>query len=352
MRKRCDENERLKRHYLDWLTDAEGLSVQSIDKVAAALTRFEESTGGKPFRAFHIDQAKAFKRTLAKAKTMNGRPLATGTISATVRAVKAFFLWLSQRPGFRSRISAADCAYFNLSARDEAVAHARRETPFPSMAQALRAFRLMPAETETERRNKALFAFLLLTSARVSAVASLKLRHIDLAEGQVFQDAREVHTKASKTIYTTFFPVDDEVRACFEGWVAYLRDVRLFGPSDPLFPKSVAGFDRAGAAAGTRLARAHWKTTAPIRAIIGEAFEAAGLPRFGPHSFRKTLEQWGATRYVTPEAFKAFSQNLGHDSVLTTFTSYGQVARARQAEIIKGPPAPDGPARRYSSVGD
>src|SRR5258708_1625875 len=32
---------------------------------------------------------------------------------------------------------------------------------------------------------------------------------------------------------------------------------------------------------------------------------------------------------------KAWSQNLGHESVLTTFSSYGDVARHRQAEIIR-----------------
>jgi hypothetical protein len=38
----------------------------------------------------------------------------------------------------------------------------------------------------------------------------------------------------------------------------------------------------------------------------------------------------------TPEDFKAWSQNLGHEGVLTTFTSYGQVASHRQAEIFAG----------------
>ncbi len=37
----------------------------------------------------------------------------------------------------------------------------------------------------------------------------------------------------------------------------------------------------------------------------------------------------------TPEAFKAWSQNLGHENVLTTFASYGQVATPRQAELIR-----------------
>lgn len=37
----------------------------------------------------------------------------------------------------------------------------------------------------------------------------------------------------------------------------------------------------------------------------------------------------------TPEEFKAWSQNLGHEHVLTTFTSYGAVSRQRQAEIMR-----------------
>jgi hypothetical protein len=37
----------------------------------------------------------------------------------------------------------------------------------------------------------------------------------------------------------------------------------------------------------------------------------------------------------TPEQFKAWSQNLGHEKVLTTFLSYGEVACQRQGEIIR-----------------
>jgi hypothetical protein len=37
----------------------------------------------------------------------------------------------------------------------------------------------------------------------------------------------------------------------------------------------------------------------------------------------------------SPEEYKAWSQNLGHENVLTTFSSYGDVARHRQAEIIR-----------------
>ena len=335
MRKFCEENERIKRQYLRFLREAKGQSEQSVDKVAASLVQFEESTNFKPFKSFHIDQASAFKTALNKSKTRHGKPLSKATISATVRTVKTFFQWLAWQPGFKKRIRPTDCEYFNLSRKDEAVAHAHREKPFPSIAQALHAFRQMPNETDIEKRNKAIFAFLILTAIRDGAAASLKLKHVDLVEGEIFQDAREVKTKAAKTAYTTFYPVAPDVTECFSNWVTHLRETLLFGPDDPLFPQTAIGHQAGTGLVLIGLKRAHWSTAASIRKIVGDAFEAAGLPRFGPHSFRKTLEQWGAQRYKTPEAFKAFSQNLGHESVLTTFMSYGTVSRQRQAEIIK-----------------
>ena len=53
------------------------------------------------------------------------------------------------------------------------------------------------------------------------------------------------------------------------------------------------------------------------------------------HSFRKTLAQLGQRLCRSPEEVKAWSQNFGHDDVMTTFRSYGEVSSSRQAEIIK-----------------
>ena len=327
----------MKRQYFKHIRHAEGKDQASIDKVAAALVRFEMSTNFKPFKAFHIDQAVAFKKALGQETNPRTRKrLAKSTQDATLRAVKSFIQWLSYQPGYKSRIRLPDAEYFNLSTKDKAVAHAHRDIPFPSMEQALYACREMPNGTDIEKRNKALFSFFVLSGIRAAAAASLKLKHVDLVEGRIVQDAQEVRTKASKTIYTTLAPVAEDILGCFHEWVTHLRKDLLFGPDDPLFPKTAItmGVGRQFAVSG--LTHEHWKTTAPIRIIVGDAFVAAGIERFGAHSFRKTLEHWGAARITTPEAFKAFSQNLGHDSVLTTFTNYGKVSLARQAEIIKG----------------
>ncbi len=149
----------------------------------------------------------------------------------------------------------------------------------------------MPADTEIERRNRALIAFTLLTGARDRAIASMKLKHVDLIAGCVNQDAREVKTKFSKTFNTYFFPVGEEVHEIVAEWVSYLRDEKLWGNDDPLFPATriELGASRQFEAVG--LDRKHWSTASPIRTIFREAFTAAGLPYFNPHSFRNTLVQ-------------------------------------------------------------
>jgi integrase len=210
-----------------------------------------------------------------------------------------------------------------------------RERPVPTLEQIRATLGVMPFVTEIERRNRGLMAFTLLTGVRDGALASLKLKHVDLAAAHVVQDAREVNTKFSKSFTTWFFPVGDDIRAIVEEWVNYLRNQKLWGGADPLFPATevVNGTGLKFEVAG--LARRHWSNAGPIRAIFRHAFTHAGLPYFNPHSFRKTLAQLGERMCRTPEELKAWSQNLGHEDVMTTLRSYGEVPFSRQAEIIR-----------------
>jgi Fe-S-cluster containining protein len=61
MTKCCPENEVRKREYTFYLEAALGKQSASIDGALKAISRFEESTGNKPFRKFHVEQARAFQ---------------------------------------------------------------------------------------------------------------------------------------------------------------------------------------------------------------------------------------------------------------------------------------------------
>ena len=122
-----------------------------------------------------------------------------------------------------------------------------------------------------------------------------------------------------------------------EDWCHYLRATLLWGQDDPLFPPTQVGLGQDGGFAAVGLRRGEcWQGASPIRDIFRKAFEAAGLPYFNPHSLRDTLVQFGEQVCTTPEQFKAWSQNLGHERVMTTLASYGTVASHRQAELIRG----------------
>jgi integrase len=331
------KNERIKRRYLAFLREAKRQSEASLDAVAAALARFEAYTRYRDFKAFHHEQAIAFKRHLAEQDSRAGcGKLSKATQHAMLSQVKRFFQWLAGQPGYKSSLSYSDAEYFNLSDKDSRIATARRSRPAPTLEQINHVISTMPASSDVEKRNRALIAFTLLTGARDSAIASLKIKHVDLAAGCVHQDAREVKTKFSKTFTTFFFPVGEDIHRIVVEWMTFLREKKLWGSDDPLFPRTKVSLDDRNGFAANGLDREHWSNATPIRKVFREAFTAAGLPYFNPHSFRSTLVALGEKLCRSPEAFKAWSQNLGHEGVLTTFTSYGGVAMTRQGEIIKG----------------
>lgn len=331
------ENERLKRRYFSFLADARGKDEKTIDKVAAALSAFERSTRLRSFGKFHIEQAKAFKRDLAKqVNARTGKPLSAGTINSTLQFVRAFFLWLADQPGYRSKVSYSDADYFCPSRETRHKARAHQMAKGPSIKQVQIALNAIPHSTPVEKRNRALIAFTLLTGSRVGATASLKLKHVNLADGSVFMDAREVKTKNTKTFTTWFFPVGDDIRGIFEDYVNFLLHDERYGPEDPLFPRTLV---RPGASKSFEvqgLERRHWSSARPINDIFRTAFEAVGLPYFNPHSFRNTLARLGYERCRGDmRALKVWSQNFAHESMLTTYLGYGTVGPTEHAEIMK-----------------
>lgn len=336
MRKHNAENERMKREYLDWLKGAQGRSEATLDIAAAAIDRFEAHAGFRDFKKFRREQAISFKQHLAGERhRTTGKPLSKATLYGTLKAVRAFFEWLSREPGYRSHVHASDTAYFRPNDNDARIATARRDRPAPSLKQVQHVIAAMPTDTVVQRRDRAVVALILLTGARDAAVASLRIKHLDIGRRHLVQDAREVKTKRAKTFTTTFFPVGDDVVAVVSAWVDELTGKLLFGPDDPLFPATMNGLDADGRFAPVGLERVPWTTAAPIRAVFRKAFEGAGLPYYGPHSLRRTLTALAYDLNLGPRELKSWSQNLGHESVLTTLGSYGTLSAVEQAEIME-----------------
>lgn len=336
MPKTTTSNVRMKHRYLDYLKQARGRDEKTLDKVAAALSEFEKAIGGKDFKQFNRGWGERFKNYLEKCRNhRTGKPLSPSTVDATLAQVKGYVLWLADQPGFKSRVGYSDAEYFNNSRKGTRIAHTARPAQYPSMGQAFHAFQAMPERDKFEKRNKAIFALFMLTGARVGAASTLLLKHINLFDGHVFQDPRDVATKNSKLIDSWFYPVDPSYRDCFEQWVTYLREVELFGDFDPVFPKAQVRYVE-GRFARVGFHRECYANGGKLNSIVRASFTNVQMRAFTPHDFRKTLTNYGDQICKTREQFKAWSINMGHENIATTVGSYMPVTRDRQGELIKG----------------
>ena len=100
-----------------------------------------------------------------------------------------------------------------------------------------------------------MLAFTILTGARDNATASFRLKHLDLADHQLFQDARDVRTKFRKTFSTWFFPVGEDFVAIVAEGKTELEAIHAFGPDDPLFPQTDVSFGPQGEVLAPRLSK-------------------------------------------------------------------------------------------------
>ncbi|MBO6899116.1 MAG: site-specific integrase [Shimia sp.] len=329
------ENAKVKRAYMRYLREAEGKDIKTLDRALSAICEFEESTGGKAFKAFHINQAIKFKEFLGARKSRRtGHRLALSTIDVTLRQTKQFFIWLAGQPGYKSRISYTDAEYFSNTLKKTRAAQAMNSRSVPSLEQVRYALECMPKETDLNLRDRALLSLFALTGARIQAVASLRFKHLVLNQRRLLQDARVVNTKNGKTMDTTFFPVGEEFVFALEAYVERLKSELHFGPDDPLFPRQASIRTENGFAADG-LSRTFYRTANPLNLAVKAAFENAQLPLFTPHSFRHMLADLGSSLNLNPKEFKAWSVNLGHENVTTTVSSYLQVTPNEQRELMQ-----------------
>jgi integrase len=329
------DNLRIKRKYLVWRKEARGLSDASVDKSAAAISTYETFLEGKDFRNFHSERARSFKRRLSSQHNLRtGAKLSQSSVNGVLREIQTFFSWLADQPGYKSKIARSDIEFLAPDRKSETARRTSCWKPHPSPEQVVQLLAVMQDNTVLQRRDRALIAFLFVTGSREGAAISLCLRHVDLANACVHFDGRSVDTKFGKSFTTGFFPMGGPCEQIVKDWIAELRGQHHFSNSDPLFPRTRVGLGASQRFEALGIDRAPWSGASSAAKIFKMAFIDAGLPPFSPHRVRDTLAELARDHCRTPEDYKAWSQNMGHDDVLTTFNSYGSVAAGRQVDLM------------------
>jgi integrase len=329
-------NENLKKQYEETLLHVVCLDKKTVYAVWRAINLFENFTGKKDFITFSKEQAKGFKRWLAKQVNKKGEPLSLSTQRSTLHAIREFFKWLAMHPAFRNKINAQAIIYLQLSQNEQRASRSSRKKPIPTIEEINITLNAMSTDTDIEKRNRAMMAFTALTGVRDAALISLKMKDVNLLTRTVWQDPNHVKTKYRKGIETFFMPFDPLWAEIVSDWVCHAKEKLNFKDDDPLFPKALIKnnpnnlcFENFG------LSREHWANATPARNIFRLAFESAGLPYYNPHSFRDMLSRW-AMDHCNQKEYKAVSQNVGHENVDPTYNSYGKLSPYEQRKAIVG----------------
>ena len=313
--------------YQRHLKEACGLNGKSIDAALRHIRQFERYLDEIDFKKATTANIASFKAAMIDGSMNEDRaPRSASTIVHSFGDLKVFFTWLLDRPGYRM-MNPDLPKHFTPPKHLSEIAHASTEKFVSSPEQIRTVIGAMPSETIWQRRDRAAVAFLFLSGVRDGAAVSLRLKHIDIENRKVHQLAKEVRTKASKTMVTAWFPVGEDIERIVIDWIQELYAHGAVG-DDPLLPKTPSRIRRIGG--GFQF----WATADPIRKILKSASTKAGILYFKPHSIRSTLGQLIDQLAISPEEQKAMSQNLGHEHYRTTATYYGKLDEARMHNLI------------------
>ena len=154
------KNERLKRRYFEYLKEHGQLNIHSIEAEAKAIARYEAHSGWRDFGRYRTELAISFKQHLAdQSNIRTGDKLSKATVYSTLAALRKFFTWLSDQPGYRGRITKTAADYFKTSLKDRTAAKISGPDRVPTLEQVHFVIDSMPAGTAVELRDQALMAF-------------------------------------------------------------------------------------------------------------------------------------------------------------------------------------------------
>lgn len=317
------KNERIKRKFFRRLREAEGMAEATINYIEKAILLYGDFTKQADFSKFSAEKAIEFKKWLQK-REYRGKPISLSTDYSYLRCLTKFFTWLSDQPGYKSKIIPDKIAYLKLSRKEERIATQYTPRNFPALEYVRNLTDSIKIKSEIDLRDRALIAFALLSGARDKALATLPLGCFDEDALIINQNPRAgVETKFAKLIPTTLLRFDEKLLGYVLEWVSHLKS-KGFGSQDPIFPRSKAdqGENNLCFEPALEIEPAFWKTTGRIREIFKRRSQEAGLPYFPPHTFRHTAISLALKSCKDGEQIKAISQNFGHEYVATTLSSY------------------------------
>ena len=219
-------NEHIKRKYFKYEQEANGKSPKTIKKIRHSLFIFDNFFK-KDYKQFNSKVASNYKAYLDKLLNEKTKmPIGLSTKKDHIFNLKNFLMFLSRERGCKKFIQYNDIQYLNLSNAEEAKLRTNNSyIEFPSLKQCIEVLNAMPNNQLLEKRNRAMFATLVLSGARIEALSSLSIGSVNINKNLIKQNAKDgVKTKFSKNIHSFYFPVGKIFETELHQWILFLTN--------------------------------------------------------------------------------------------------------------------------------
>lgn len=319
-------NERAKYKYRQHLRRIDQKDEKTILAALKHIRGFEDFINFANFERFNDDMADKY------IQSMFSEDLSLSYISDNIRILKEFLRWLERQRGYRSKIKYNHIDYLNISRNQRNTAKATEYSKSYNYEDIILTIRKMPNKTEKEKRDRAIISLQAVCALRPGELRTVKIKNLIQENGIyfIYVSPKDMAVKFAKTRHVNFIPLPDDIIANIIQWRDHLFSLD-FKNADPLFPKidnRLVSLDLLK----QKINKEGIKSDTTIRNIFKKAFESAGFAYIKPHNFRKTVARYAETQ--SPAFLNAVRQNLGHESIDTTLSSYGQLSVLEQRKVI------------------
>lgn len=320
------KNERAKYSYRQHLRRVSQKDEKTVMAALKHIREFEVYTDLAGFETFNADVADKYIQSLFQ------QQLSLSFIENNIRSLREFLYWLERQHGFRSKINYNHIAYLNISRNQKNTAKAVEYQKSYKFDEIIQTIRNMPSSSDREKRDKAIISLQALCTLRINELRTVKIKNLIQEDEKyfIYVTPKNMQVKFAKTRHVNFLTLPQDIIDNVIEWRERLLSLG-FKESDPLFPR----IDDRFAENNLLEQSVHYdciKSETTIRQIFKKAFETAGYDYIKPHNFRKTLVRFAETQ--SPAFLNAIRQNLGHVSIDTTLSSYGQLSEADQRQNI------------------
>jgi integrase/recombinase XerD len=290
------------RHLLEW---ADNVAFPEVDKIELVLPQY----------------------LLANRNDGKSEELSPATMKRICGEARRFFQWLKMsKPGKYGRLSLVWIETIRPSRMSDIQSNLV-EREYYTLEEVRRLISIEP-ERLVDKRDRAAVAMLFISGMRISAFATLPVYCVDVEEMVIDQLPSEgVETKNSKAARTYLLPLQDLLEVVRD-WDKLVRSE--LGEKGLWYPNlATDGMSWKNGGMGKTESR-----RVAFSRGLKRFCERAGVDYKSPHKLRNGHGVYGVKNAKTTEKFKAFSQNMMHESMEITDRLYAGLASDDVREII------------------